>query len=88
MEKTLSDIAQQARQMGEPMPNLDKAMADLQANQTDNFQRDMGEATKDIEKLNEMSKSLQQLQQQAQREQSCRAAQFAQADAAQNRCNG
>ncbi|HWD18716.1 MAG TPA: hypothetical protein VHB20_05510 [Verrucomicrobiae bacterium] len=66
MAQTLSDIAKQGRQLGQPMPDLEKAIAELQANQTENFQRDLGEATKDMEKMQDMAKTLQQLQEQSQ----------------------
>jgi hypothetical protein len=67
MAQTLSDIAKQGQQLGQPMPNLEQAIAALQANQTEIFQRDLGQATKDMEKMQEMAKTLQQLQEQAQR---------------------
>jgi len=66
MAQTLSDIAKQAKQLGQPMPNLDQAIAALQANQTELFQRDMGQATKDMEQMQQMAQTLQQLQEQAQ----------------------
>jgi len=68
MARTLADIAQQAHQLGQSLPNLDQAIADLQANQTQNFERDLGQATQDVQKMQEMSKTLQQMQQQAQHE--------------------
>jgi hypothetical protein len=66
MAQTLSDIAKEARQLGQPMPNLEQAIAALQANQTEIFQKDLGQATKDIEKMQEMAKTLQQMQEQSQ----------------------
>ncbi len=65
MAQTLSDISNQAKQLGQPLPNLDEAIAALQANQTDNFQKDMEMATTDLEKLQEMAKTLEQMRQQS-----------------------
>jgi hypothetical protein len=48
--------------MGMQMPNLDAAIEALAANQTDMFLKDMQVAENDLEKLKEMSKSLQQMQ--------------------------
>jgi hypothetical protein len=50
------------------MPNLDDAIAALQSNQTENFQKDMDLATTDLDKLQKMSKALQQLQKAADRD--------------------
>jgi hypothetical protein len=68
MAQNLSDLANQARSMGQPLPNLDDAIAALKAGQTENFQRDMDLATTDLEKVQQMAKTLQQLQQQADHE--------------------
>ena len=65
MAETLSDLAKKAREMGQQLPSLDEAIAALQANKTDNFIKDLETATQDLEKLQEMAKTLQQLQQQA-----------------------
>jgi hypothetical protein len=65
MAQTLSDLSKQARQLGQPIANLDDAIAALQANQTDNFQKDMEAATTDLEKLQQMAKALEQLRQQS-----------------------
>ena len=62
MAQKLADLAKQAEELGQPMPNLDDAIAALQANQTDNFQKDMDLATTDLEKVQQMAKALQQLQ--------------------------
>jgi hypothetical protein len=85
MAQTLSDIAKQAQQLGQPMPNLEQAIAALQANQTEVFQKDMGQATKDMEKMQEMAKTLQQMQEQSQKAGKDLPEQlkFGQADAAQ-----
>ncbi len=62
LAQNLSDLAKQAQELGKQMPNLDAAIAALQANQTENFQKDMDLATTDLEKVRQMSKALQQLQ--------------------------
>jgi hypothetical protein len=63
--QNLSDLAQQARQLGQPLPDLETAIADLQANHTENFQRDMDAATVDLNQLQQTAQTLQQLQQQS-----------------------
>ncbi len=68
MAQSLSDLADKARALGQPLPNLDDAIAALQANQTENFQKDMDLATTDLEKAQQMSKELQRMQQQADRD--------------------
>jgi polyhydroxyalkanoate synthesis regulator phasin len=65
MSQSLSDIAKQAREMGQPMPDLEAAITALQASQMDSFQRDMDAATTDLNKLKEMAQALQAMQQQA-----------------------
>ena len=68
MAQSLSDLAEQARELGQPMPNLDDAIAALKNSQNENFQKDMDLATTDLEKTREMSKTLQKMQQQADRD--------------------
>jgi hypothetical protein len=68
LAQNLADLAKQAKELGEPLPNLDDAIAALEANKTDNFQKDMDLATTDLEKVQQMSKTLQQLQRQADRD--------------------
>jgi hypothetical protein len=65
MAQNLSDLADQARELGQPLPNLDDAIAALQNGQTENLEKDMDLATTDLEKLQQMSKELQRMQQQA-----------------------
>ncbi|MFN7138531.1 MAG: hypothetical protein ACK4UN_04245 [Limisphaerales bacterium] len=62
MAQNLANIAQQAREMGMPLPDLEAAIAALQSDQTDLFMKDLNAALTDLEKLQEMSKALQQLQ--------------------------
>lgn len=65
LAQKLADFAKQAQELGQPLPNLDDAIAALEANKTDNFQKDMDLATTDLEKVQQMSKTLQQLKHQA-----------------------
>ena len=65
LAQSLASLAQQAKEMGLPLESLDEAIAALQANQTDMFLKDLNAAVNDLEKLQQMAKSLQQLQQQA-----------------------
>ena len=67
ISESLSALSRQAQQMGLQMPNLDDAMEALAANQTDLFLKEMDAALNDLEKLKEMAKNLQQLQQQAEK---------------------
>jgi hypothetical protein len=85
MSQTLSDLAKQAREMGQPLPDLEAAIADLKSSKMDSFQKDMDAATTDLDKLNEMAKTLEQLQQQADRQGKDlpEQLQFGQSDAAQ-----
>jgi polyhydroxyalkanoate synthesis regulator phasin len=68
MAQSLSDLAEQARELGQPLPNLDDAIAAMKNSQDDNFQKDMDLATTDLEKTQQMSKELQKMQQQADRD--------------------
>ncbi len=85
MSQSLSDLANQARDLGQPLPDLDKAIADLMASRMDNFRLDMDAATTDLNKLKEMAQALQKLQQQAdhQGKDLPEQLQFGQTDAAQ-----
>ena len=65
MSQSLSDIAKQAAEMGQPLPDLESAIAALQSSQMDTFRRDLDAATTDLEKLKEMAQTLQKLQEQA-----------------------
>ena len=67
LAESLSALSRQAQQMGLQMPNLDDAMEALAANQTDLFLKEMDAALEDLEKLKEMAKNIQQLQQQAEK---------------------
>lgn len=62
MAQNLANMSQQAKEMGMTLPDLDAAIAALQADQTDLFMKNMDAAMTDLEKLQEMSQALQQLQ--------------------------
>ena len=65
MAQSLSDLAEQARELGQSLPNLDDAINDLKNSQNEAFQKDMDLATTDLEKTQQLSKELQKMQQQA-----------------------
>jgi hypothetical protein len=65
MQKMLSDLSKEAKEQGQEIPSLDAAIDALQKGETQNFTKDMEAATQDLEKLNEMAKSLESLQKQA-----------------------
>jgi hypothetical protein len=87
MSQTLSDLAKRARDLGQPLPNLEDAIAALQSSKMDNFQKDMEAATTDLNKLKDTAKALEKLQQQQQADRQGKdlpeQLQFGQADAAQ-----
>src|SRR5258707_13304209 len=53
--------------MARQLPQLDEAIAALAANQTDLVLKDLEAATTDLEKMRDMAKTMQQLQQQAEK---------------------
>jgi predicted nucleic acid-binding Zn-ribbon protein len=64
LSESLSELSKQIQGMGLQLPQLDDAINALAANQTDLFLKDLEAATTDLEKMKEMAKSLQQMQQQ------------------------
>ena len=64
LSESLSALSKQAQEMGLQLPQLDEAIAALAANQTDLVLNDLQAATTDLEKMRDMAKSMQQLQQQ------------------------
>lgn len=64
LSDSLSALSKQMQAMGLQLPQLDDAINALAANQTDLFLKDLDAATVDLEKMREMAKSLQQMQQQ------------------------
>jgi hypothetical protein len=68
MAQSLADLAQKAADLGLPLPNLEDAINALQNSQNVNFQKEMELATADLEKTQQLSKELQKMQQQADRD--------------------
>ena len=64
LSESLSALSKQTQEMGLQLPQLDEAIAALAANQTDLVLKDLQAATTDLEKMRDMAKSMQQLQQQ------------------------
>lgn len=64
LSEALSALSKQTQDMGMQLPQLDEAIAALAANQTDLVLKDLDAAVNDLEKMREMAKALQQLQQQ------------------------
>lgn len=64
LSESLSALSKQLQGLGMQLPQLDDAMNALAANQTDLVLKDLDEATTDLEKMKELAKSLQQMQQQ------------------------
>ena len=64
LSKSLAALGKQAQEMGMQMPNLDAAIAALAANQPGMMLKDLKIAADDLEKLKDMTKSLQQMQMQ------------------------
>ena len=63
LAESLSNLAQQAKQAGLSMASLDEAVEALRNSQTDFFVRDLNNALQELDKLQELGKNLQQLQQ-------------------------
>jgi uncharacterized protein YoxC len=64
ISKALSALSRQAQEMGLQVPRLEDAIEALEANQTELFLKDLQASVTDLEKLNDVAKGLQQLQQQ------------------------
>jgi hypothetical protein len=64
LSESLSALAKQMQEMGLQLPQLDDAINALAANQTDLVLKDIEASLTDLEKMRDMAKSLQQLQQQ------------------------
>jgi uncharacterized protein with von Willebrand factor type A (vWA) domain len=67
LSESLSALSKQMQDMGLQLPQLDDAIKALEANQTDLVLKDLEASLTDLEKMRDMAKSLQQLQQQAQK---------------------
>jgi bisphosphoglycerate-dependent phosphoglycerate mutase len=64
LSEALSALSKQTQEMGLQLPQLDEAIAALASNQPDLLMRDLQASLNDLEKMRDMAKSLQQLQQQ------------------------
>ena len=64
MAEAMSELAKQAEEMGASLPGLEEAIKALQADKTDLMLRDLELAMHDLEKLKDMAKAMQNLQQQ------------------------
>jgi chemotaxis protein histidine kinase CheA len=64
LSEAMSALSREAQEAGLKIPELDQAIQALAANQTDMVLRDLQAATNDLEKMRDMAKSLQQMQQQ------------------------
>jgi DNA repair exonuclease SbcCD ATPase subunit len=67
LAQSLADLARQAREAGASLESLEEAIKALESNNTDLFVKDLETATHDLEKLRDMAKAMQQLQEQAAR---------------------
>jgi predicted nucleic acid-binding Zn-ribbon protein len=67
LSESLSALSKQMQDMGLQLPQLDEAITAMAENQTDLVLKDLQEATVDLEKMRDMAKSLQQMQQQAEK---------------------
>jgi DNA repair exonuclease SbcCD ATPase subunit len=65
LAQSLADLARQAREAGASLESLEEAIKALESNNTDLFVKDLETATHDLEKLRDMAKAMQQLQEQA-----------------------
>lgn len=64
LAQELSSLAKQAEEMGVPLSSLEEAIQAMKNGQTDLVLRDLETAMNDLEKLRDLAKSMQQLQQQ------------------------
>jgi len=64
LSQMLSNLAQQMKDAGMPMESLEDALKALQQGNIDQFAKDMNVAGEDLQKLSDMAKQLQSLQQQ------------------------
>src|ERR1043165_4519473 len=64
MSESLSALSKQMQEMGLQLPQVDDAINAMAANQTDLVLKDLQSATTDLEKMRDMAKQLQQMQQQ------------------------
>jgi hypothetical protein len=61
LARSLAQMARQAQQLGAALPNLEEAIAALEAGQIDQVLKDLQLAEKDLEQLKQMAQALQQM---------------------------
>jgi hypothetical protein len=66
LSKSLAALSKQAQDMGLNAPNLDQAIQALAASQTGMFLKDMEASVSDLQKMSDLAKSAQQIEQQMQ----------------------
>lgn len=64
LAEALANMNQRAQNLGQPLQGLEDAIKALEAGNTDLFLKDLELATKDLDKIRDMAKALQQMQQQ------------------------
>ncbi len=62
LSQSMTALSKQAQEMGMQMPNLDAAIQALEAAQTDMVLKDLEASVNDLEKMQELAKSIQQMQ--------------------------
>ena len=67
LAQSLSQMAKQVAAMGQSLPDLEKAIKDLQQGNSEAFLRDLNLATKDLEQLRDLAKQLANAQQSAEK---------------------
>jgi len=67
ISQSLAALSKQAQDMGLNMPNLDQAIQALAASQTGMFLKDLQASTTDLQKMSDLAKSVQQIEQQMQK---------------------
>jgi hypothetical protein len=67
LSQSLAALAKQAQDLGLNVPNLDQAVQALAASQTGMFLKDMQASTSDLQKMSDLAKSAQQIEQQMQK---------------------
>jgi rubrerythrin len=65
MSQALSELSQQAKELGVSLPGLEEAIQALKSDRTDLFLRDLQVTLSDLEKMKDLARAMQQLQQQA-----------------------
>jgi hypothetical protein len=67
LEKSLSDLARSAKDLGISLPSLDQAIAALAASQADQMLKDLAATELQLDKLQKMAQALAQMQAQAEK---------------------